>query len=205
MTIMQKFGVSIASVTVFASAFAPMALAENSVDVHVGGNGYLSNTNVTVDNSNKNIVNQESVVVAHTNVVTTSNTGGNSIYGTTGEDAKNVVKTGDATSMSTVKVTGGSVVNTAPGCGCADDVNVEVKNNGAKSKQRVKVKSARLNKVNQASYTEAITVVGTGSNTGDNKIKNTTGGSTKVTTGSSDSTTKVVVEGSTVANGPSAL
>lgn len=196
MTIIQKISGTVAGAGLFAFAFVPAAFAGN-IDVTVDGNGYKSDTNVTVDVANETTVAQESLTVSNAVVYTSANTGGNVVSGNTGsgEDNSFEVKTGNATAQSMVKVVGGGNVASVDSCGCVGHTTVDVSDNGARSDQDVVVKLKNKKQAVQASLVESNALVATKAQTGKTKVKNNTGGSASVTTGAGSSSSKIVVKG----------
>jgi hypothetical protein len=73
---------------------------------------------------------------------------------------------------------------------------IKIKNNGANSKNTVKVTSSSLTAVGQVNLLAVGTLVGSGASTGGNKANNNTGpGVVKSTSGAADSTVNVTVAG----------
>lgn len=195
---MKQFITKVTTGAVSASilAFTILPAVYASTDVTVAENGADSTNGVTVDNSTKTKVEQKSSTYVTNIITTSSSTGGNEIKGTTGEGSPSIT-TGDATSTTSVTVTGGSNVAEVNPCGCENgDTTVDVLGNGTNTDNTVTVKNKKKLKVKQKAKTSVYSEIDTKSKTGKNKIKNTTGsGDATVETGEATSDTTVVVEG----------
>lgn len=206
MNIIHKLGTGIATASLLATAFVPVAFAETTTDVLVHGNGVDSETTVEIVNKDKTVVQQESATIVVNEIVNSSSTGGNGISGTTGEESEQSIVSGDAKSVVTVSVTGGSNAAEVQSCGCDGNANVEVSDNGAGSTQSVLLKLKNKLKVLQGSVTQSVTGISNKSKTGKNKIKNSTGSvSNTIESGDATSKVDVVVEGGSNVYTPTVL
>lgn len=190
----KKLASSIASVSLVFSLFAPVAYAD---DLLVSGNGD-SSTNV-INNTDTTVVGveQTSVTKAKVTVSATANTGGNSADSNTGDGGVSI-DTGNATTMVTTTVTGGSNEATLPTCGCpSDPVTAEVSGNGVLSTNVVNNTESKVATVKQKAKTKArVRVRKAKAKTGNNSADSNTGaGNVDVTTGNADATVDTTVEG----------
>ncbi|MCS7092056.1 MAG: hypothetical protein NZM26_01745, partial [Patescibacteria group bacterium] len=95
-----------------------------------------------------------------------------------------------------VMVAGGNNHLSSNPCGCVNgETTVTVKNNGADSTNKVKVKSKNTSQQGQHGETNSSTSVYSKAQTGKNKIKKATGGNSEVKTGDSESAVSVIVTG----------
>lgn len=194
MNIKHKVGTAIATASLMAVAFAPVAYADNEVVIE--GNGANSTSNVEITDKHMTVVEQTSATVVVNEISNTANTGGNSISGTTGDDSTNSITSGDAKGKVNVSVVGGNNTAEVASCGCDDSSSVTVKGNGKKSSQSVVLNLKNKLKVLQGSVTESLTSVSNIAKTGKNKVKNTTGSSSNtIESGVGTSTVDVVVAG----------
>lgn len=180
-----------------AIAFAVVPAVHAQTNVTVSGNGVHSYTSVKLINVNTtNVVLQNSMTTS-TVQTTTSNSGYNSIKNTTGGSLGDPsITTGAATSKTISKVTGPTNVLTLSTCGCTTPTDVTVKDNGVSSKTSVVLINHQSTNVTLVNEVVTETSQGTASNTGDNKVKNTTGtGTVSIDTGASSSTTVSTVTG----------
>lgn len=195
MTIKSKIAAGLTTVALLTSVTAP-AFASTTVDVT--GNGTKSDNTVEVENSNKVDIKQTNNLDVLLNISSKASTGGNKASGNTGGDVS--IDTGDATTETTVVVTGGDNKATVPACGCdSGDNTVNVKNNGKKSDNKVTLKNKNELKADQKGDVNVTGNIDSIAKTGKNKAKNNTGGDVKVKTGTSVSTTEVgVISGSNI-------
>jgi hypothetical protein len=201
MTFNYKLGGAVAIATFVATVLAPAGLAETTVDV--SNNGALSHNTVNVTNGNGgsgSTTNQTNNSVIINTVSVNQNTGKNNASLNTGGGT--TITTGAANSNVTVGV-GGST-NTAvgtEGCGCSvGDTTVIVSDNGALSHNKVTVTNGGNSKYkkgnSQTNNSFIVNGVNVSQNTGKNKAKLNTGGSTIITTNDTNSDVTVSVTGS---------
>ena len=175
-----KLGTAAAIAAFAGSILAPAAFADT--DIVISGNGADSTNKVTVDNDNSTSIKQTNTTNVTNVVETEANTGGNVVSGNTGGSSD--ITTGNV--VTKVNITNGGSTNTANVdlCGCpTGDLTIKVKNNGADSYNKIKVEEENNTWVKQKNNTTFTNVVGTSANTGYNKIKKNTNGSSSVTTG----------------------
>lgn len=199
-----KAGTFIAT-SAFVLAFVPSAFAAN-VNVTVEGNGAKSNQTVVVKESSDTTVQQSNT----TNVVNvqsaSSSTGGNTVKNSTG-DGENSIVTGDAKATNKLSVVGGSNTYVADNCGCEDSTTtVDVTGNGAHSKTKVKVLKSSTKTTKQKTKTNVYNTQAAGASTGENEVKNSTGGDgDTIYTGDATTKNTVVVESGSNFAGPEAV
>lgn len=194
-----KIGTGIAAASLIASAFAPAIFATDSLGggttIDVSGNGAFSSNSVTISNTCVTGVTQSNTSLVGVNTNVSSNTGGNSVSGTTGGDV--TVTSGDATSSANITVGGSTNTISSSGlpscCVCLTGLDVTIDNNGALSKNKVKSTTTTVQTVGQANVSQVGVNTNLSSKTGKNKVKNTTGGSVGVTSGNSSSSVGVTV------------
>ena len=188
-----KIASSIAIASVVAAMAAPAAFADTNIVIK--DNGADSTNKVTVENENSVHVSQSNTTSV-TNVVETEvNTGGNVVSKNTGGDSS--IETGNVTTK--VNITNYGSTNTANvnPCGCpTGDLTIKIKDNGADSYNKVKVEMENKVWVHQSNTTTFTNVVGTTVNTGDNKVKKNTGGTSSITTGNVKTKVKITNTGS---------
>lgn len=186
--------------TAFATSGALLVLATGaafaSTDVTISGNGADSVNTAKVNLTNTSSVSQSNGTYVSNYLSSSASTGGNTISKTTGGDTS--IDTGNATSTVSVLVTGGDNHLTGNPCGCPNgDTNVTIKDNGADTTNKVKVKEKNSSSRSQYGKTKAYTTAYSDAKTGKNKVKKTTGGASEVKTGDSDSAVSVIVAGGT--------
>lgn len=194
MNIKQTLGTTIATASLFAVSFVPVAYADN--EVVVDGNGANSTSNVEITDKHMTVVEQTSATVVVNEISNSASTGGNQINGTTGDDSTNAITSGDAKAKVNVSVVGGNNHASVASCGCDDSSSVTVKDNGKKSSQSVVLNLKNKLKVLQGSVTESLTSISNKAKTGKNKVKDTTGSSSNsIDSGVGHATVDVVVAG----------
>lgn len=162
--------------------------------VVVSGNGVKSHVNVDLDFNNHTSVHQSSTTEAWVGVWQGANSGGNKVKDNTGSGS--VVTSGDALNQAKVKVKGGTNLAGVPLCGCVNDqTEVSVTGNGAHSHTDVDVDNSTSVKVSQSTETTALVHVSQESNSGDNSVKDNTGGQSSVNTGDAGDSVSVSVSG----------
>lgn len=188
-----KLGVGTVSAALIMSMFVGSAFASTTLTIE--GNGAGSDNTIKTKQKCTTEVTQKSNTNVNFKVNAKSNTGGNTIDGTTG-DGDVSIDTGDATTTVGLVVTGGDNTSTTPECCCADEagnLTVDIMNNGADTTNEVKTKKKSKITVEQKSKTKVKAKVKAKAKTGNNEIVDTTGdGVVEVKTG--DATTEVVGE-----------
>jgi nitrogen regulatory protein PII len=187
-----KIGAGIIAAALMTASFAPAALAATTIS----GNGRKSDNKVVTKKAKVTLVGQQSKTKANTFVNSVANTGGNKANDNTGSGNVNI-GTGATNNTATVTVTGGGNDATLSDlCGCEEDGDITITDNGRKSDNTVVKKSLNVVVVGQNSSTEANTVVNNVANTGDNRANDNTGdGAASVQTGTASNTTTVGVTG----------
>lgn len=102
----NKTNVTVTGSSNTADPIAPCGCATDTT-VKVKGNGAGSINTVTVHNNSSSTVDQSNETIVGTAVVNLTNTGGNTISGSTGDGA-NTISTGDVHNTVNVQVSGGS-------------------------------------------------------------------------------------------------
>lgn len=195
MTIRTKITAGLSAAAMFSAIVAPAAFADTTVDI--SGNGADSTNTVGIASSDSETLIQKNT----TNVITTinakSNTGGNKASGNTNGGV--TISTGDATTEVAVVVGGGSNDATLPDCGCTPaNLDVTVSGNGEGSSNTVSKTSAKSKVTKQKNKTTVAATVTAKSKTGKNKAnKNTGPGTVDITTGESNTSVGVQVDGPT--------
>lgn len=187
----KKFVTGFVTGTLMLSAVIPM-FADTSITVT--GNGAGSNNGVDVNQSQSTEVTQNSKTNAAVILSLGANSGKNKANSNTGGDVS--IGTGNASNTALVSVAGGGNTLVADNCGChTGDSFVDISGNGADTYNAVKLKKSLTNTVLQKSKTNATIGADLKANTGKNKAKKNTGSGVSVSTGASDNTIEVVVEG----------
>jgi hypothetical protein len=200
-SLQTKFATGVATVSMLASVFAPVAFAQDP-SLEISGNGNKSDNSITVENEKKVDVEQKNVMLVGVEVDSSANSGGNSVSKNTG--GTNDLETGKATSNVGVTVTGGhNVALVDDGCGCPEGTDVLVSGNGNKSKNKVKVDNEDKLYLDQTNFLGVGVGVLSGADSGNNKVKKNTGSGSTLTTKKAKSKVKVeVTGGSNVFNPP---
>lgn len=187
-----KIGAGIIAAALMTASFAPAALAATTIS----GNGRNSHNKVVTKKAKVTVVSQKSKTKANTVVNNVANTGGNKANDNTGGGDVNI-GTGATSNTTTVTVTGGGNDATlSDPCGCEEDGDISITDNGRNSHNTVVTKSLNVTVVGQSSSTEANTVVNNVANTGGNKANDNTGdGAVSVQTGTASNSTTVEVTG----------
>ena len=191
---LAKFGATFASVSLVATLFSPVALAET---LEISGNGNGSDNTIIVKEPTITVVEQSNESLILTAAFSSASTGGNTANGNTGGDVD--VTSGDAKATTKVTVTGSSNEATLPDpCGCeAAPPDVLISGNGNNSTNLVKVKKPTVTLVGQYNASFVGTLAKSKAKTGWNTANGNTGGTTNVTSGDATSRTRVRVTGST--------
>lgn len=191
---MKKF-VSFLVIGALALAMATPGFAATKIKIK--GNAKYSKNTATVTNVNVTHVGQHNTTLAGVLVVQAGNTDGNTIKDLTGADA--TITTGYVRNTATVSVTGGDNTATVSNpCGCEEgDTTIVIKNNGRGSTNTATVTDVDITHVSQSSLTGALIGVIQVGNTGNNTIKDVTGGDGDplIDTGNITNTATVTVSG----------
>ena len=195
MTIRTKITAGLSAAAMFSAIAAPAAFAATTVDISGNGAGSKNTVELTGSNSDKLVQKNSTTVV--TSIVAKSNTGGNKANGNTNGDV--TISTGDATTEVAVMVGGGSNDATLPDCGCTpEDLDVTISGNGKDSDNKVKKSDTNTKTTKQKNKASVTTAVTAKAKTGKNKANNNTGpGIVDVTTGESNTSVGVQVDGAT--------
>ncbi len=189
--ILKKLGTVVATAALFGSVMAPAAFADTNT---IQANGAGSDNKIETENKTETTVTQSNTTTAQTTIVASSNTGGNHASYNTGGDVS--IETGKAVTKVGVTVTGGNNTATVNDCGCPEGTDDNtIKKNGADSDNTIKNKNTKKTSVGQVGATVAGTGVEAISDTGYNKAKKNTDGSTSVKTKKSKTSVNVVVTG----------
>ena len=180
------------------TAFAAVALfAAPSADAAytISGNGSDSYNRIRVSSRFRSTRSQHNDVLQENVINIESNTGDNKANDNTGGDT--TVTSGNTKTTVTVLNAGASnQMSEGDDCGCVEEeAEVEIKNNGSDSTNKVKLSRSHRFKRMQSNLFTSLNSLGIGSFTGDNEAKDNTGGEdgdVEVTTGTT--TTDVHVE-----------
>lgn len=192
-SIKAKIFSGVAAASLVASAFAPVALAEDA-SLEISGNGNQSHNVIEVDTENKVYVDQTNLTFAGVEVLSSAQSGGNTIRGTTGGTSS--IESGRAVSNVEVKVEGGDNTALLPDqCGCVDPTSALISGNGNKSYNKINVDDEHKVDIDQFSKTGAYIGVLSEAISGRNKIRNTTGSGSSILTNRAASKVKITVKG----------
>lgn len=151
------------------------------ITVVVSGNGVDTDNTVNVTSTNTTTVNQTNEANINNDVDATANSGGNEVDGSTGGDVS--IDTGKA--EATVGVSNAVNSNEAHvACGgCPTNVSVEISENGKKSDNDVTLGLQNTTWVKQDNTANIKNDVDVDANSGENDIKDSTGGDYSIDTG----------------------
>ncbi len=198
MNIKQKLTTAAVIGSMAAAVFAPASSFAASNNVEIKNNSAFSWNHAWIFNKKKTRVVQNNTTVANTNVGILSNTGKNKSSFNVG--GNNTITTGGVTTNATVTVTGNTNTNTDD-CGCEEGSNTTtISGNGAFSKNSVVLVNKNSKSTYQSNTTIANTNIVVGSNTGGNSSSFNVGGGSSITSGGTNSTVGVTVEGSSNTN-----
>ena len=194
MNLKTRFAAGLTSAALIASMAGP-AFAATSVEI--GDNGSKSDNKVEIENKHEVNIEQKNYLDVTLNINSTASTGGNKANGNTGGDVE--VETGDATTETSVLILAGSNKAKLSDCGCDSDTDLNIKRNGRKSDNKIKLENKHELDVDQKNDADIVGNIDSKSKTGKNKANGNTNGSSKIKTGKSVSTTDVaVISGSNV-------
>lgn len=184
---------TIATGAFLASVMMP-AVAHGATNITVSGNGADSKNKVKVKEVKKTNIIQTNATKVVNLVGVVQNTGGNKANKNTGGSVN--ITSGNATATVTNTTTTGGNVVVKDDCGCVpSDLTVDVKNNGADSTNKVKVKNVHSDTTVQSNFTMVVNGVLVAQNTGDNKANQNTGeGGVSVTSGDAEATVENTAE-----------
>lgn len=191
-----KLGTAIATVSLLASVYAPLAYADT--DITIADNGANSTNNVTVTNNDTTNITQTNNFTVTLDVTSKAKTGGNEASNNTGGDVS--IDTGNASSTVNVSVQGGSNSATIH-CACnTTNDTINVSNNGADSNNTANVTNKKKKIVSQTNNGSVGGTIKSKAKTGKNKANGNTNGTVNITTGNSTSnvTTNVTAPSNTV-------
>lgn len=177
--LVKKVAVGLATGALVAQAMVLPSFAE--LTVVVTGNGSDSDNKVDLDRTNTTTVTQTNTANVSNHVDAHANSGGNEAKGNTGGDVS--IDTGSAKAEATVS----NVVNSNEArvdCnGCPTDLSVRIDGNGSKSYNQVDLDLKNTTWVTQDNDATIKNKVDVSANSGDNKVKDTTGGDVSIDTG----------------------
>lgn len=174
----RKLATAIATGALLLNAFAPIALADTTIQIT--GNGAGSNNWANVTQTSTTVVNQSNTAKVTNNVNATADTGDNDANFNTGGNV--TVDTGNANITSNVSNTlnaNQAQVN----CCQAGNTTVNIDGNGAFSNNTVNLTQVGTTNVSQNNNANVYNNVNATADTGDNKAKWNTGGDVTVKTG----------------------
>lgn len=184
----------VAAASILASAFAPVAYAD---DLLISGNGNES-TNVIHNTQTSTVaVEQNASTNASVTVSAESSTGGNSADKNTG-DGGVTIDTGNATVTVTTTVIGGTNEASINACGCPNEpLTADISGNGNKSTNAIHNTDTNVVATSQRARTRArVRVKKAKAKTGYNSADRNTGdGTVEVTTGNAETTVDTTIEG----------
>lgn len=195
MNFKQKIAVTLGTSAAIAQLFMGAAFA--ATDVNVIGNGYRSDVDVKISNTQSSSINQSNAQFVGTHIELDNNTGKNNANANTGADVTQI--TGDIHNNVQVKVTGGTNIAHVDACGCQPgDTEVNVKHNGAKADVDVKIYNRLSSTIDQSNRSKVYTGIDIDNNTGKNDANYNTGKHSDITqyTGNISDKVKVYVGGS---------
>lgn len=159
----------------------PLTIYAESMTFSVDGNGSGSENEIKVTTSQNQSVNQNNSSNQDNEIEVKSNTGGNNVSDNTGEEVH--VETGEVESEISVITKDTNVNKVVQEKCCHEGSLVTVSNNGSDSQNSVNIQNSSTTSVNQNNTANINNQVKVTANTGNNTVKNNTGGDTHVTTG----------------------
>ncbi len=199
----KKVATAVATSAMLLNVLAPIAHADTLIEI--SGNGADSRNEANISTGSNTTVTQNNNAVVTNNVTSNSSTGGNKANDNIGGDV--IIKTGDATSKTTIVNDLNKNVANVDNCNCEGDTEVKISGNLVGSRNDVKLNSG--NRSSNSSDT-AIYQDNTAKVKNDVEAKATTGGNDANRNGSGDVTiitgnAKSNVSVSTTANVNSAV
>ncbi|MEK7581481.1 MAG: hypothetical protein AAB512_04300 [Patescibacteria group bacterium] len=179
MKLTYKIGTGIATAALFASAFAPAIMADNTITE----NGAGSTNTISVTNTCSATVVQANDSDISVKVKQTANTGGNEANKNTGGDVS--ILTGDVSQTASVSIAGSTNTAVAPSCCGCEQVTpaADISLNGADTTNAVVTNTVKLTSATQANKTKVKARIKQKAKTGKNKANENTNGVVDVTTG----------------------
>ena len=159
---------------------------DGNLDAKISGNGALSDNTIIVKDESESILSQENKAVIKNNVEVLGNSGENTAYGNTGPAENDPVKITTGGVEAIVGVQNKANLNVATGgdgCCPEGESNLEIKNNGFGSKNKIVEISMNLKLKLQSNWAFVANWVGVGGNTGGNTANGNTGGNVGISTG----------------------
>lgn len=186
---MKKILSTVTAFSMLASVFSTPAFAA----LEISGNGAKSYNKIKVKQFSLGVTAQKNVSFVNVVAGSSANTGGNEVKNNTGGDSS--VDTGKAKATTTVIVEGSvNKINESEGCGCPSDPEALISGNGYMSYNKIVVSDVNVDLTLQKNVSVVGVLAGASADSGDNTVKNNTGGSSDATTGNSTATTLVSVE-----------
>lgn len=186
-----KFATGIATATLIAAVFAPVASAQV---VEISGNGAGSVNGVTTSNTNTTSVSQSNTSNVVNTVSAKSNTGGNNANSNTGGNT--AINTGSATTIVSVGVSGSTNTATLGNCCCEGGPVVLIHRNGAGSLNGVTLTKTNTLVAGQGNGSNITNTVRARARTGKNNANSNTNGTNNITTNPALTNVGVSVTGS---------
>jgi hypothetical protein len=181
-----------------AQILAPVAYADDGINLTVTGNGAKSDSTINAAVSNNTAVSQTNTANVTNTVDSKSNSGDNKATGNTSGDV--LIKTGNATSDVTVANNLNTNVANVNCCG-AKSTDVAISGNGTKSDNNVNLSQGNSNAVAQTNVANVLNNVDSKANSGENKANANTGGDVTILTGAAKAGADVTTHANTnVAN-----
>ena len=184
----KKFATAVATSALLLQILSPIAFADTTIQI--SGNGSSSNNTANVSVSNNTTVTQNNTANVNNTVNSNATTGGNDANDNTGGNV--TVKTGNATSNTTVKNDLNKNVADVNNCNCEGNTTVNISGNGSNSKNKAKLDLDNNTSVFQDNYANVINDVNANAKTGGNDANRNTGGDVTINTG--DANAEVTVD-----------
>ncbi|MEM4736645.1 MAG: hypothetical protein QXD41_02120 [Nitrososphaeria archaeon] len=194
-----KLATGVATAALLATTLAPVAFASTNT---ISGNGAGSTNKIKIKNINRTTVNQSNATAVINLTGVLQNTGSNTANNNTG-NGNITVNSGNANSTVTNTTTNGSNTATVNLCGCpTEDTTNEIKNNGAESENKIRIKNVNNSHLEQINETLVVNGTLVAQNTGSNHANNNTGdGDVTVDSGNTTANvTNTTTTGSNVLN-----
>jgi len=192
MNLKKSFVTAAAVGSVLLFGLAPLAYADNTIEV--SGNGSGSDNSANVTSTNTNTVSQSNDATVNNKVNSNTNTGGNTASGNTGGNVS--VDTGNASSTTDVSTQANVNQASTPNCNCSGSTNVLVGGNGSGSSNSADVSNNNSSQTYQTNSANIKNNVTNNSNTGYNRANDNTGsigggGNVTIRTGDSSADTTI--------------
>lgn len=152
-----------------------LMLAAPAAAATISGNGYRSTNRIRTTLTNMTSVFQNNNVRNKTTTYVAQDSGDNEITKNTGS-SENEIETGENKVEAEVTNVGGENVNEGDDCGCPDhEVEAEISDNGAKSRNTIDVRMNHRSTLKQTNRVSNTTKIMVNQNSGDNTIKGNVG------------------------------